>query len=350
MPTQRFRVDATRDGLVESTHEVAVAVTDSIGTLVASAGDPDHVTYWRSSAKPFQALPMVADGAADRFALGSGAIALACGSHSSEPEHVDLARRMLAAIGCTEADLACGPHQPLSSAVHELALRSGTMLTPAWSNCSGKHAGMLALARYHGWPAAGYERAGHAVQERILDEVVRWTGVPRGSVVRGVDGCTTVCFALPLRAMALAYARLGVSEEPAAVRVRGAMLAHPHLVGGSRRLCTDLMRETGGSVLAKVGAEGVYSGAWPALGLGLTLKVLDGDMKSAQVALLEVLRQVARTLGVELPLDGVAHYAEPVLRNTRQEPTGSLRAAGRLRFHGPGGTHSVPRMRRPGLS
>jgi len=350
MSPQPFRVEATRGELVESTHAVALAVTDAAGTLVASAGDPDLVTYWRSAAKPFQALPMVADGAADRFGLGSDAIALACASHSSEPEHVELARRMLASIGCAESDLACGPHPPLSSAVEEEAIRAGTALTPAWSNCSGKHTGMLALARHHGWPTAGYERAGHPVQERILAEVVRWTGVPREKIVQGVDGCTTVCFGLPLRAMALAYARFGVSEEPAAVRVRGAMFAHPHLVGGSRRLCTDLMRESGGRVLAKIGAEGVYSAAWPERGLGLTLKVADGDMKSAQVALLGVLREVAAALGGGLPLDALASYGEPVIRNTRQARTGVLRAAGSLRFHTPGGTHSVPLLNRSGLS
>lgn len=343
MPSQPFRVEATRGDLVESTHAVTATVVDASGTLVASAGDPDLVTYWRSAAKPFQALPMVADGAADRFGLGADAIALACASHSSEPEHVALASRMLAAIGCAESDLACGPHPPLSNAVQELAIRNGTTLTPTWSNCSGKHTGMLALARHHGWPTAGYERAGHPVQERLLEEVVRWTGVPRDAVVQGVDGCTTVCFGLPLRAMALAYARLGVSDEPAAVRVRGAMLAHPQLVGGLRRLCTDLMRESGGRVLAKVGAEGVYSAAWPEQRLGIALKVADGENRAAQVALLGVLRQLGDALGKGLPLAALAPYGEPPIRNTRRGQTGSLRAAGALRFHGPGGAHSVPR-------
>lgn len=342
MPPSPLRVEATRGDLVESTHAVAVAIVDAHGALVASAGDPDLVTYWRSAAKPFQALPMVADGAADRFGLGSDAIALACASHSSEPEHVALATRMLAAIGCAESDLACGPHPPLSSAVQELAARNGTTFTPAWSNCSGKHSGMLALARHHGWPTAGYERAGHPVQERILEEVLRWTGLVRDSLVQGVDGCTTVCFGLPLRAMALAYARLGVSEEPAAVRVRGAMLAHPQLVGGLRRLCTDLMRESGGHVLAKVGAEGVYCAAWPGHRLGIALKVADGDNRSAQVALLGVLRQLGDALGERLPLTTLEPYVEPPIRNTRRVQTGSLRAAGGLQFHGPVGAHSMP--------
>jgi L-asparaginase II len=340
-----FRIDSTRGDLVESVHAVSLAVTDPSGALVASAGDPELVTYWRSAAKPFQALPMVADGAADAFGLGDDAIALACASHSSEPEQVDLARRMLAAIGCNEEDLACGPHPPLSSAVNERVHREGITMTPAWSNCSGKHSGMLALARHHGWPTAGYERAGHPAQDRILDEVSRWTGVAPESIVLGVDGCTTVCFAMPLRALATAYARFGVSEEPAAVRVRQAMQSHPELVGGTGRLCTDLMRETEGRVIAKIGAEGVYSAAWPELGLGLTLKVADGDMRSAQVALLGVLARLATRFGAALPLAALASHAEPVIRNTRKEATGSLRSAGDLHFHDTAGARSVPHNR-----
>lgn len=341
MPATPLRIEATRGSLVESSHALSVAVTDADGALVASAGDPDLVTWWRSAAKPFQAMPLVADGGADRFGLGDDMLALACASHSSEPEHVALARRMLEAVGCTEDDLACGPHPPLSPAVHEQAIREGTRLTPAWSNCSGKHTSMLAQARHHGWPTSGYERAGHPVQERILAEVGRWTGLPRERVVLGVDGCTTVCYALPLSAMATAYARLGVADEPAAVRIRGAMLAHPALVGGHRRLCTDLMRETGGRILAKVGAEGIYSAAWPELGLGVALKVADGDNRSAQVALLAVLGQLAAHAGASLPLDSLGWYAEPPLRNTRQAQTGVLRAAGELRFHAPVGAPSV---------
>jgi len=342
MPPNPFRIESTRGDLVESIHAVSLAVTDAAGGLVASAGDPDLVTYWRSAAKPFQAMAMVADGAADHFGLGADAIALACASHSSEPDQVELARRMLAAIGCGETDLACGPHTPLSATVHEAALRSGTPLTPVWSNCSGKHSGMLALARHHGWPTAGYERAGHPVQERILDEVSRWTGVAPASIGLGVDGCTTVCFAMPLRAMASAYARFGVSEEPAAARVRQAMQSHPGLVGGTGRLCTDLMRESDGSIVAKIGAEGVYSAAWPALGLGLTLKVADGDMRSAQVALLGVLARLGARFGATLPLDALAAHAQPVIRNTRREATGALRAAGDLRFHVTSGDRSMP--------
>jgi L-asparaginase II len=330
-------IESTRSGFVESIHRVSVAVVDTTGRTVASAGEPERVTFWRSAAKPFQALPLVEDGAADRFGFGTRELALACASHSSEPVHVELAEAMLRACGCEERQLACGPHPPLSPEVAERAARGQVTLTPKWSNCSGKHSGMLALARHHGWATEGYERAGHPVQERILAELGRWTGVSRDEVRLGVDGCTAVCFGLPLRAMALAYARLGTSEEAAARRLREAMWAHPELVAGTGRLCTELMTACRGQVLAKTGAEGIYSAAVPALGLGVALKVEDGAGRGSPPALLAVLGQVFTRLGeragLVLPGERLAHHAEPVLRNTRGEVVGSLRAAGELRFH-----------------
>lgn len=329
-------IESTRSGFVESVHPLSVAVVDADGTLVASAGNPELVTFWRSAAKPFQSLPLVQDGAADKFGYGSRELALACASHSSEPVHRELAASMLRAAGCLEEQLACGPHPPLSQAVADEVARSGSVLTSRWSNCSGKHAGLLALARHHGWPTEGYERAGHPVQERVLSEVSRWTGVARESIRLGVDGCTAVCFGLPLRAMATAYARFGMSGGSAARRLREAMWNHPELVAGTGRLCTELMGAGRGEVLAKVGAEGVYSAAVPSLGLGLTLKVEDGDMRCAPPALLAVLRQLFERLGakrsLELALQGLAHHTEPPLRNTRGVVTGTLRPAGALRF------------------
>jgi L-asparaginase II len=311
-----------------------VAVVDAGGRAVASAGDPALVTFWRSAAKPFQAMPLVADGGADAFGLGSEELALACASHSSEAGHLEVARRMLRQVGCAESDLACGPHTPLDPAVAARVVRDGTPLTPAWSNCSGKHAGMLGSARSHGWPVVGYERAGHPVQERILDEVARWTDVPRDRVATGVDGCTTVCFALPLSAMALAYARFGVSDDPSARRLRDAMTAHPWLVGGTGRLCTELMAAAPGSVIAKIGAEGVYSAALPAAGLGIALKVESGEMRAAGAALVGVLRQLLARFD-EAALAALAPMARldpAAIRNTRDEVTGVIRSAGLLRF------------------
>ena len=202
-----FRVESTRGDLVESVHRVSAAVVDETGRLIAAAGDPALVTFWRSAAKPFQTIPLLADGAATAFGLGSEELALACASHSSERVHLDVASRFLAKIGATEDELACGPHPPLGAAVAEMVVRTGHAMTPRWSNCSGKHAAMLALARHRGWAVRGYERAGHPVQERMIAEVARWTDVPPGEMRFGVDGCTALCFGLPLTGMALGYAR-----------------------------------------------------------------------------------------------------------------------------------------------
>ena len=330
-----LRIEATRGEMVESVHRVSVAVVDRTGRMVAESGDPDLVTYWRSAAKPFQAMPLVMDGGADRFGLTPRELALCCASHSSEPEHLATTDSILNKLGLPESALACGPHPPLSPAVAEDILRRGIKPTPRWSNCSGKHAGMLALALYHDWPTEGYHTLGHPVQERILTEVMRWTQVSRDDVFAAVDGCNTVCFGVPLRGMATAYAGFATSSEPAASRLRGAMTANPDMVGGRGRPCTDLMTAFGSALIAKIGAEGVYSAALIEHGLGISLKAEDGDMRSAPIALVAVLATLLTQLGDgsgSVALESSGHHDRLSIRNTRGIVTGVLRAAGELRF------------------
>ena len=333
-----FRIEGTRGALVESRHAVSAAVVDAGGRLLAHAGDADLITFWRSAAKPFQALPLLVDGAVDRFGLGSEELALACASHSSEPPHLAVARRFLERIGCRESDLACGPHPPLGPAVADEVIRRGITMTPSWSNCSGKHAGMLALARHHGWPTGGYERTGHPVQERILREVSAWTGLDSASLALAVDGCTAACFGLPLRAMALAYARFAADPGAAATRLRGAMAAHPGLVAGTGRFDSDVIRASGGRILAKIGAEGVYGACVVPLGLGVAVKVEDGDMRSAPAALAAILLELLQ----RAPEDDFGEVrgvlersARTGIRNTRGELTGELAPAGDLQYSAP---------------
>jgi L-asparaginase II len=330
-----LRIEATRGELVESVHRVSVAVVDRSGRLIAESGDPDLVTYWRSAAKPFQALPLVMDGGADRFNLTPRELALCCASHSSEPEHLATTDSILNKLGLPESALACGPHTPLSAAVAEDIARRGIKPTPRWSNCSGKHAGMLALALHHGWPTEGYHRLEHPVQQRILSELLRWTQVSRDDVYCAVDGCNTVCFALPLRGMAAGYAGLAAAEERAAVRLREAMTGNPDIVGGRGRPCTDLMAAFGTRLIAKIGAEGVYSAALLEPGLGIALKAEDGDMRSAPIALVAVLGALLDRLddgAGRVALQSCGHHDRISIRNTRGLGTGVLRAAGGLRF------------------
>ena len=322
-----MRVEQLRGDVVEAWHDVHVAVVDRTGRLVAQAGDPRLVTFWRSAAKPFQAAPLVEDGVIERFGITDQEVALACASHSSEPAQVAKVRELLAKIGCAERDLLCGPHAPLSERVAQDYQARGVRLTPVYSNCSGKHAGMLALARHHGWPTEFYTRPEHPVQQRCLAEVSRWAEVPEEKIATGVDGCGVVCFALPLRSMALAYAKLGSGEGTASrsplPRLAATMLHHPELIAGEGRPCTELMRAHPGRVIAKVGAEGVYCALLVGEGLGVALKVADGHAVASALALAAVLealglRPLPSTLGPRPNL------------NTRGEPVGELRVNGGL--------------------
>jgi L-asparaginase II len=331
-----LRIEMTRGPAVESVHRVSVAVVDEDDRLIASAGNPGLVTFWRSAAKPFQALPLIQDGAADRYGLTNEEIAISCASHSSEPVHLALVDRYLEKVGITEADLACGPHPPLSDAVARDVIRSGTVLSPRWSNCSGKHTGLVAQAKHREWPIAGYERLGHPVQTRILEEVERFSGLRRQQLALAVDGCTTVCYGLPVRRMALAYARFGVSDDPAARRIFQSMSEHAHLVAGTGRLCTELMRAWPGAIVAKVGADGVYSAAIPSRRWGISLKVEDGDGPSASLALLAVLAMLLEREppppAVEKALGALLADASAPVRNTRGAEVGQVRVQGRLQF------------------
>lgn len=329
-----LRVVSERGGAVESIHRVHVVVSDVSGKRVATSGDPAFPAFLRSAAKPFQALPLVVDGVVERFAMREEELALACASHNSEARQVKIVAGLLRRIGCAEDDLVCGPHRPLS---FDLAVRGPDDPPPTdevprtslESNCSGKHTGMLALALHHGWPTAGYERADHPVQQRCLQEVARWAELPIENVVTAVDGCGVVCFQLPVDRMAAAYARLGASDDTAARAIVHAMQSHPELVAGTARLCTLAMQAYPGELLCKVGAEGVYGAALPKRGLGIAIKVEDGNARAAMMTLVSVLGQ----LGLEpSPAAALSRFAEFPVENTRGVAVGSFHATGALAF------------------
>ena len=332
-----MHVELVRGSIVESRHEVHAAVVDGDGKLVASAGDPDYVTFWRSAAKPFQAMPIVADGAADHFGITERELALTCASHSSEQSQVDEVRDFLKKIGCTERDLMCGPHTPLSDAVAKDYQTRGLRLTAVYSNCSGKHTGMLAQAKHNGWPTEGYVRPEHPVQRRCLAEVSRWTGVPEKQIGVAVDGCGVACFALPLRNMAWAYARLGSRDGGFGIgvastqsripnpqsRIAEAMLRHPELIAGEGRPCTEMMRAHPNRVITKIGADGVYSALLVQEGLGVSLKVQDGHGPASILAITAILEE----LGLR-PMPQALR--EKPMTNSRGETVGALRIRGGL--------------------
>lgn len=284
----------TRSGAVESVHRVHVAVADARGRPIGGCGDPGQVAFYRSAAKPFQALPLVEDGVVERFGFTEEELALCCASHNAEPEHLALAQSMLARAGLDEGALACGPHPSLRPERARELWAQGARLGAVHNNCSGKHAGMLALAVARGWPPEGYLEAGHPVQQRMLAEMARWTGVAASELVTGTDGCGVVTFALSLGEMAASFARFTAAADAGdpAARIVAAMTGHPFAVAGTGRACTAVMERLGGRVFVKTGAEGVYCGGVRGRGLGFALKVEDGARRASDVALIRVLAEL----------------------------------------------------------
>ncbi len=320
-------IEVVRGGVVESRHTVHVAVADSSGRLVATRGNVRSRTFYRSAAKPFQALPLVEDGVVDRFGISAEELAVCCASHEAEAVHVAATRSILRKAGLDETHLRCGPHAPFAEAeAHEL-VRRGEEPRPIHNNCSGKHAGMLALAVARGWDCEGYHREEHPVQQRMRSEVVRWAEVPDGEVGSAVDGCGVTCFSLPLSAMAASFARFAAAaargESPSAVVA--AMTGHPFMVGGTGRTCTEVMGRTGARAFVKLGAEGVYGGGLVERGLGFAIKVEDGARRAVDVALLVVLEQL--DVLDRSDLEALDHRRRPAVRNTRGEVVGEIRAS-----------------------
>ena len=299
-------------------------MSDAAGRLVASWGDPGRITLLRSAAKPFQALPLVVDGVADHFGLSQEEIAVCCGSHNSEEAHLAAARSILAKAALEEDLLVCGPHPPLLRERDLEMAAEGLSRSPIINNCSGKHAGMLALAAFHGWPLNGYQLPGHPVQLRMRQEVARWTGVAARGMEWGVDGCGVVSFAVPVAALARGTARFaaasGRGEPPR--RVVEAMTRHPFMVAGTARLCTRLMEEEHGRVFAKVGAEGVYMAGDVESALGVALKVEDGAWRAGPPALLAVLSRAGiLSEGTGRALEA---FADPAVTNTLGDTVGRV--------------------------
>jgi L-asparaginase II len=327
---RQFDLDivATRGTDVESRHRVHAAVVDAQGNLIGAAGNPGLVTMWRSCAKPFQVMPLIASGGFDKVRWGNDQLALACASHGGEPEHVALAASMLRDIGLEEGDLACGPHEPLSPRGARIVRESGERPTRLHNNCSGKHAAMLARAYVTRWPRHHYERDGHPIQDSCLLEVAKWSGVRAESIIRASDGCGVVVFGLPLDAMSRAYAAFGAAVargDEIPTRITQAITAHPFLFSGTDRFDSLIVEETEGRVISKVGAEGVHSVVVLDQGIAFTIKVEDGATRAqypAVLRMLELLRALPPSISPRL-----ADYGRSRIRNTRGEVVGELRPA-----------------------
>jgi L-asparaginase II len=288
-------VEVTRGGAVESFHRGSFVVVDAHGAVVASAGDVERAIFPRSAVKALQALPLVASGAAERFALTDEELAIACASHGGEERHVRTAASMLSKAGLDPEALECGAHWPGNEAASRALAKAGRTPGALHNNCSGKHAGFLCvsclMAAAQGREprefARGYVRPDHPLMREITSALESATGSSLADAPCGTDGCSIPTYGIALSRLALAFARFGtgagLSNEHAraAARLRTAVAAAPFFVAGTGRFDTRVMERLGERVFCKVGAEGVYCAAFPDLGFGVALKMDDGNTARA---------------------------------------------------------------------
>jgi L-asparaginase II len=324
-------VEFTRGGRVESCHHGAAAVVDADGVVVWGIGDVERSIYLRSTAKPLQALPLVASGAADRWSLTDAEIALACGSHAGEPIHVATAASMLQKAGRDASCLACGTHWPLGETAARALAASGGTPSALHNNCSGKHAGFICLACFYGLDPAGYAQPNHPAMREVTAAIAETTGVALDDSCRGIDGCSIPTFAIPLRALATGFARLGTGRRlspafsTAATRIRSAIAFNPLMVAGTGQFDTRIATLFGETVLCKCGAEGTAAAAIPGQGLGLAVKIDDGAGRAVEIAMAALLQ---RFLPAPLTTsDEFQSLATRTLRNWNGTVVGTLRAS-----------------------
>lgn len=307
-------VEVTRGHIVESRHRGIAVIVDAEGSIVYAAGDVDAAIFPRSACKAMQALPLVESGAADAFGFGNRELALACASHSGEPEHVAVASAMLKAAGQNESVLECGAHWSSHQQVLIPQARTLDKPTALHNNCSGKHAGFVCTCVHTGQDPRGYAGYDHPLQEAIRAIMSDLTGAVLSRDTCGTDGCSIPTYAVPLKGLALGFSKLATGRglEPiraaAARRLIDACMAEPFYVAGTKRFCTKLMQVAPGKIFAKTGAEGVFCALLPEKGLSFAVKAEDGATRAAET-------MIAALLARHFDKDSEEHRALLALAN-----------------------------------
>ena len=334
-PDFQAAVTTYRGPAVENRHAAHVAVVDARGRLLYAYGDPRRPTLPRSAVKPAQALAVLETGALERYGFDEADLALMCASHSSEERHVTRARAMLAKAHVTEAEMRCGGHPPISEVVYRDWIKRDFTPTPVCSNCSGKHAGMLAAALAMGQSTQDYECADHPLQQHVKRTLADLVDLADGDIAWGIDGCNLPTPSFALDRLARLFVKLADAAdratrgEPASprdaalARIYRAMTTYPELVAGEGRFCTALMSAFGGDVVGKVGAEGSYglgirAGAHSVAGvdgpIGIAAKVEDGN----GAILTAVVTELVHQLGIGTPVQRAQldRFRAPTIKNT----------------------------------
>ncbi len=329
-------VDIMRGEMVESRHRGAVALVNNAGETLLALGDIDEAIYPRSAIKPLQTISLLESGAAKHFGLSDAEISLACASHGGEPVHVQGVEQWLHTLSLDNRDLACGVHAPLHAPAAATLIAQGQSPSAAHNNCSGKHAGFLTLARHWDADTRSYTTRDHPTQVAWRDVLCELSDDDLSVRPHGIDGCGIPVVGLPLRNVALAMARfadprqLGKVRRTAIARIQQALTTQPLMMAGTGRLCTETIRLTQGRALIKTGAEGVYTGAVPAAGIGIALKIDDGHTRAAECAIATVLRRInALDDGEWRQLQALAC---PPVFNVTGKPVGRTQAAEALEF------------------
>ncbi|CAM3273763.1 asparaginase [Filibacter tadaridae] len=322
-------VDVVRGGNVESEHWGHIAVVDSKGNLLYSKGNPDRVTYARSSMKPLQAIPIVETGAADHFEFDPADLSLSCASHNGEDQHTNRVKNILSRLDLTTDSLKCGTHPPRWKETYEALIKADKEITPEYNNCSGKHSGMLTTAKHMNESLEDYYKLDHPVQKRILEVISDISEIPADDIEIGIDGCGVPVHGIPLKNLALSFAKMAdpvsfpTKRKNAIEKITSAMMAAPEMVGGTDRFCSDFMRIEDGRMFGKAGAEGVYCIGDLETGLGIAIKIEDGNGRGVYPAAVEVLKQL--DLLNEEQCEQLHSYLYPDLKNARDEVIGQLR-------------------------
>ena len=316
-------VEIWRGERLESVHSGHAVVMDASGNIHTSWGNPDHITYPRSSAKILQALPMVESGVADRVNLTQPQLALACASHSGASIHTDPVRRWLSDLELNDDSFVCGPQWPSDLTARNGLVKSDATPCRYHNNCSGKHCGFLTMVKANNWEPE-YAEIDHPLQVAIkqaFEEITEET-----SAGWGIDGCSAPNHAVSIRGMARAMATIAAADDSttrgaAMVRLREATMAYPELVANTNRACTHLMRAGKGRVSVKTGAEGYFIAIIPEMGLGVALKIMDGTTRAAECTMAAILCRLG-VLDANDPL--VSRYANPTLKNFAGLVTGEM--------------------------
>ena len=322
-------VEVLRGGELESVHCGHFVVANAAGEIVDGAGDPQLVTFPRSSLKLIQSIGLLESGAADRFRLDNTHIAMACASHRGEPFHIELISEWLQRIDCNMDDLACGPDYPLNPEAAERAIAAGGGRRRIYHNCSGKHTGFLTLCRHLNVDPAGYDTLAHPSQQRYLDDLSLFARLDARELAWGIDGCTLPAPAMALDAMARAMARfsvalgVGTAKREAITRIQEAIAAAPEYLSGTGHVAAVLARMTDGQVICKSGAEGYFIAVVRDRGLGVALKIADGASRASMVAICAVLQRIG-VLGAG-HADQIQALLSPPVLDSRGRSAGVLR-------------------------